>query len=212
MSKNQSSTAQMATSSLSASMAEFTVPSPLKFLVSNIKQIVTIQLNSENYAIWRLQTLKLLSANGFEGYLTGSQVPPADDSSTDFRLWKLVDQNLVSALYSTISPAILPYILNLATTNKIWKTIEGRLQPTNRSRVIQLKNELHNITMGDSSMQQYLAQVKGIVDNIAAAGSKVEIEDILHYILNGLPTVYNSFKTSIRTCQNPISLEVLYCC
>ncbi|PKU69865.1 hypothetical protein MA16_Dca011883 [Dendrobium catenatum] len=169
MSENQSSIAQTTTYSLSASMAEFTIPSPLKFLVSNIKQKVTIQLNNENYAIWRLLTLKLFSTNGFEGYLTGSQMPPADESSIDFRLWKLVDQNLVSVLFSTISPAILPYILNLTTAHEIWKTLEGRLQPTNRSRVIQLKNELHNVNMGDSSMQQYLAQVKGIVDNIAAA-------------------------------------------
>ncbi|PKU82824.1 Retrovirus-related Pol polyprotein from transposon TNT 1-94 [Dendrobium catenatum] len=192
MSENQSSIAQTKTSSLSSSMAKFTIPSPLKFLVSNIKQIVTIQLNNENYAIWRLQTLKLFSTNGFEGYLTGSQTSPADESSADFRPWKLVDQNLVSALFSTISPGILPYILNLTTAHEIWTTLEGRLQPTNRSRVIQLKNELHNVTMGDNSMQQYLAQVKSIVDNIAAAGSKVETEDILHYILNGLPAVCSS--------------------
>ncbi|PKU73263.1 Retrovirus-related Pol polyprotein from transposon TNT 1-94 [Dendrobium catenatum] len=85
-----------------------------------------------------------------------------------------------------------------------------RLQPTNRSRVIQLKNELHNIQMKDSSMTQYLAQVKTLVDNIAAAGSHVDTEDILMYILNGLPASYNFFKSSVRTSLLPISLETLY--
>ncbi|KAI0505062.1 hypothetical protein KFK09_016019 [Dendrobium nobile] len=200
---------QQQANSLSAAMADFTIPAPLKFLMSNIKHIVTTQLTNDNYAIWKVQTIKLFSANGFDGYLTGSQQPPSE-SSSDYRLWKLVDQNLVSALYSTISPTILPYILHLSSAQEIWKTLECRLQPTNRSRVIQLKNTLHNVSMGDSSMQAYLAQIKGLVDSIAAAESQVDTEDIIHYILNGLPAAYNSFCTSIRTCQTSISLEVLY--
>ncbi|PKU71914.1 Retrovirus-related Pol polyprotein from transposon TNT 1-94 [Dendrobium catenatum] len=64
--------------------------------------------------------------------------------------------------------------------------------------------------MKDRSMQQYLAQVKILVDNIASAGSKIDNEDIILYILNGLPSSYNSFKTAIRTSLNPIDLDVLY--
>ncbi|PKU64546.1 Retrovirus-related Pol polyprotein from transposon TNT 1-94 [Dendrobium catenatum] len=64
--------------------------------------------------------------------------------------------------------------------------------------------------MKDRSMQQYLTQIKHIVDNIAAAGSKIDNEDIILYTLNGLPTIYNSFKTAIRTSLTPISLEDFY--
>ncbi|KAI0524565.1 hypothetical protein KFK09_003942 [Dendrobium nobile] len=131
--------------------------------------------------------------------------------NADYMLWKLINQNLISALYSTISPSILPYILNMQSAQEIWRMLETKLQPTNHSRVIQLKNALHNLTMGDSSMQQYLAQIKSIVDSIAATGSRVDTEDILHYILNGLPIAYNSFSTSIRTCQSTISLYSLLC-
>ncbi|KAI0494921.1 hypothetical protein KFK09_025067 [Dendrobium nobile] len=44
-------------------------------------------------------------------YLTGASAKPAE-TSADYKLWKLIDQNLISALYSTVSPSILPYILN----------------------------------------------------------------------------------------------------
>ncbi|PKU78594.1 Retrovirus-related Pol polyprotein from transposon TNT 1-94 [Dendrobium catenatum] len=84
------------------------------------------------------------------------------------------------------------------------------MQPNIRSRVIQLKNELHNIQMNNSSMQQYLMQIKNLVDNIAVSGSKIDTEDIIIYILNGLPSSYNSFKTSIRTSLHPIDLDTLY--
>ncbi|PKU67943.1 Retrovirus-related Pol polyprotein from transposon TNT 1-94 [Dendrobium catenatum] len=59
-------------------------------------------------------------------------------------------------------------------------------------------------------MSQYLPEIKTLVDNIAAAGSQVDTEDIILYILNGLPPSYQSFKTAIRTMLTPISLDNLY--
>ncbi|PKU68153.1 5'-3' exoribonuclease 2 [Dendrobium catenatum] len=64
--------------------------------------------------------------------------------------------------------------------------------------------------MKDKTMQEYLTQIKNLVDNIAAAGSTLDIEDIILYTLNGLPPIYNPFKTAIQTSQHPISLDVLY--
>ncbi|XP_020705617.1 uncharacterized protein LOC110116412 [Dendrobium catenatum] len=111
---------------------------------------------------------------------------------------------------STISPSILPYIINLDSTSKIWTALENRFQSTNQSKVIQLKNELHNISMKTSTMTQYLTDIKALVDQIAAAGSVVDTEDIILYILNGLPPSYQAFKTAIRTMITPISLDDLY--
>ncbi|KAI0500261.1 hypothetical protein KFK09_018471 [Dendrobium nobile] len=59
-------------------------------------------------------------------------------------------------------------------------------------------------------MIQYLNEVKTIVDQIAAAGSTVDNEDIILYILNGLSMSYQSFKTYIRTMQTPLNLDQLY--
>ncbi|KAL0922309.1 hypothetical protein M5K25_006283 [Dendrobium thyrsiflorum] len=64
--------------------------------------------------------------------------------------------------------------------------------------------------MKDLPMQQYLSQIKNIVDNIAASGSTVDQEDIILYTLNGLPSTYNLFKTSICTSPLPIDLDTLY--
>ncbi|KAL0904327.1 hypothetical protein M5K25_026419 [Dendrobium thyrsiflorum] len=158
-------------------------------------------------------------ANGFEGHQNSSSPPPTrlllqPGNTTTlnpvYTQWLVVDQNLAAAICSTISAAILTYVLHLERCSDIWNTLELRLQASNRSRVIQLKNELHNITMKDLTMQQYLNNIKTLVDNIAAAGLKIDAEDILLYTLNGLPPSYKAFKTSIRTKVSPISLENLY--
>ncbi|PKU68969.1 hypothetical protein MA16_Dca002237 [Dendrobium catenatum] len=64
--------------------------------------------------------------------------------------------------------------------------------------------------MNTSTMQQYLAKVKNIVDTIAASGSTVDPKDIILHILNGLPASYNSIKTYIRSSLLPADLDALY--
>ncbi|KAL0918303.1 hypothetical protein M5K25_010303 [Dendrobium thyrsiflorum] len=194
------------------------IPSTLKFLVANLHHLVPIQLSQENYAIWRSHILKIFQANGFLSFLDSSSPPLLSDStifdpSTHQQRsiqWTLTDQNLSAAMCSTISQAVLPYVLNLNSTAAIWAALQTRFQSTNRSKVIQLKNELHSVSLKNGSMMQYLSDIKAIVDQIAAAGSGVDTEDIILYILNGLPSTYQSFKTAIRTMLCPISLDQLY--
>lgn len=59
-------------------------------------------------------------------------------------------------------------------------------------------------------MIQYLTEIKKLVDQIASAGSTIDSEDIILYILNGLTPAYQSFKTYIRNSPSPIRLENLY--
>ncbi|PKU76535.1 Retrovirus-related Pol polyprotein from transposon TNT 1-94 [Dendrobium catenatum] len=197
-------------STVSGQDFELIIPVHLKFLISNIKNLVPTLLTSENYSIWRLQLYQHFAANGYEGHLSGISLCPPDSAVLDQSRWRLIDRNLVSALLSTISPGILPYVITLRTAHDVWITLERRLQPTNRARVIQLKNELHQIRMADRTMQQNFDQIKKLVDNIAAAGSTVDTEDIVLYILNGLPAGYNSFKSAIRASLQPIILDDLY--
>ncbi|PKU87036.1 Retrovirus-related Pol polyprotein from transposon TNT 1-94 [Dendrobium catenatum] len=59
-------------------------------------------------------------------------------------------------------------------------------------------------------MTDYLSEIKNIVDQIASAGSVIDGEDVIHYILNGLPQPYQSFKSAIRTYPLPLSLDQIY--
>ncbi|KAI0523253.1 hypothetical protein KFK09_005647 [Dendrobium nobile] len=210
MAEEDSTGSRQNISTISNRETDLLIPPHLKFLISNIKNLVPTSLTSENYSIWRLQLFQHFSANGLDDHLTGHSVCPPETDEPERHRWTLVDRNLVSTLLSTISSSILPYVISLRMAHDVWTTLECRLQPTNRSRVIQLKNELHQVQMCDQTMHQYLDQIKKIVDNIAAAGSTVDNEDIVLYILNGLPTAYNPFKTAIRTSLHPINLDDLY--
>ncbi|KAI0489219.1 hypothetical protein KFK09_029061 [Dendrobium nobile] len=210
MADQESLASLISSSTTTTKLPDLIIPTSLKFLISNIKTLVLLPLSSENYHIWRLQLLQTFMANGFAGFLTGESPCPTDHIIADYNKWRLIDRNLISALFSTISAAVLPYVLSSSTAQEVWQILEKRMQPTNRSRVIQLKNELHHIQMRNSSMQQYLMQIKNLVDNIAVSGSQLDTDDIILYILNGLPSTYNSFKTAIHTSLQPIDLDTLY--
>ncbi|XP_020692489.1 uncharacterized protein LOC110106810 [Dendrobium catenatum] len=204
-------------SSLPPSPSPTTVTTPdiiilatLKFLISNIKNLIPNQLTIEKYAIWRTQILQQFSANGYAGHLSGSTTQPSDATFAEHTTWNLIDSNLISTLFSTITPSILPYVITASTAQEIWKILEHRLQPSSRSRVLQLKNELHHVQMKNLSMQQYLSHIKNIVDTIAASGSKIDHEDIILHSLNELQLPYNSFKAAFRTSSLPADLDNLY--
>lgn len=120
----------------------------------------------------------------------------------NYNTWMLINQNLVVALYSTISSLLLSYVLNLDSCIEIWLTIEKRLQSLNRSRILQLKNELHHLSMKGKMMTQYLSEIKSKCDAIFVYGSTLSLKDIIHYTLNGLPSSYQAFKNSIHTNLN----------
>ncbi|PKU75385.1 Retrovirus-related Pol polyprotein from transposon TNT 1-94 [Dendrobium catenatum] len=174
--------------------------------MSTIKNVITIQLTPENHLTWKSQILKVFRANCFEGYLDGSTpCPPRQLSSTTgtlttntlYSTWMLIDQNLAAALFSTISAPLLPYVLNLESCSEIWQMIGKRLQLSNRSRILQIKNDLNFISMANKTMQQYLTEIKQKVDALTVAGYTLHSEDIIMNTLNGLPASYQGFKTAI---------------
>ena len=124
--------------------------------------------------------------------------------------WEKTDQFLVIALNSTISSSILPYVIHLDHYHQIWQTLETRLNSHTRQHIIQLKNDLHNIKKQDQSIQQYLNNIHIKVNSLAAVGSPPDPEDVILYVLNGLPHTYDAFAIAIRTRASSITVDELY--
>ncbi|KAH0462301.1 hypothetical protein IEQ34_009876 [Dendrobium chrysotoxum] len=64
----------------------------------------------------------------------------------------------------------------------------------------QLKNELHQLHMGDKCMFDIVMDVGIIIDP----------EDIILYTLNGKPSSYHAYKISIQIKLQPICFDNLY--
>ncbi|WVZ63086.1 hypothetical protein U9M48_012751 [Paspalum notatum var. saurae] len=127
------------------------------------------------------------------GILDGSSVQPAatlrvekaDKSSTEevenpaYVTWISQDQQVLSYLLSTMTREIL-------------------IQVSSFNHAAQLSRE----KKGDSSASAYYTKMKSLADEMGAAGKKLEDDDIISYILNGLDSDYNPFVSSMAVKDN----------
>ncbi|XP_020582352.1 uncharacterized protein LOC110025978 [Phalaenopsis equestris] len=64
--------------------------------------------------------------------------------------------------------------------------------------------------MKDHTIAEYLMVIRSLVDHIAVASSQLDAEEVILYILNGMPPSYNAFKIVFHTSLQLIALDNLY--
>lgn len=62
----------------------------------------------------------------------------------------------------------------------------------------------------DETIDSYVKRIKEIKDKLTNVSSTVNDEDIVIYALNGLPTEYNIFRTSMRTRSQSVTFDELH--
>jgi hypothetical protein len=97
-----------------------------------------------------------------------------------------------------MSPDILAQVVGLEHASEVWATVEDIFSSQSRARVNMLRGALSNTKKLDLTADRYIAKMKGFVSELAAAGKKVDDDEVKGYILNGLDSAYNPLVTSVN--------------
>ena len=181
---------------------------------------MTLKLDYGNYIVWKHQIEAILDTYSMIDVLDDSNSAPnrfLKDSSGNFTsevnpafiAWKNREQAMFTFLNSTLSPAILALTVGQKSTRGVWKVLEKRFTSVSRSHVMSLRNELNAIKKGVDSIDGYFQKIKQSRDRLAAVSMFVDDEELLHIILDGLPSEYDSFSSAIRTRSDVLSVEEL---
>ena len=73
-----------------------------------------------------------------------------------------------------------------------------------------LKKQLHDVKKNTDSVSQYLQRIKEARDKLATVGTIVDEEDLLHIVLKGLPSEYESFSSAMLTESESIPFKELH--
>lgn len=142
----------------------------------NIKHVfpIVLKLGQMNYAIWRLLFEIHCIGYGVADHLTPPVLPsssfaekPTENAIpiTKTPTWQRNDSIVKSLIYATLSLPLLHLIFKKKTPAcEVWVTIENALRDNKNNKVMQLDNELRNISVGDSSMVDYCNRVKYLAD------------------------------------------------
>ena len=96
------------------------------------------------------------------------------------------------------------------TASRIWKVILNRYTSISRSSIVNLKCELNSIKKNSDSVTQYLQKIKEARDKLVSVGVFIDDEEILHIILQGLPSDFHSFTSAMLTKNEAVRFEELH--
>ena len=69
---------------------------------------------------------------------------------------------------------------------------------------------LATASKGASTVVEYFTKMKGLADEMASAGRKLEDEELVSYILTGLDSDFNSVVSAVVARVEPITVPKLY--
>ncbi|OMO54374.1 NB-ARC domain-containing protein [Corchorus capsularis] len=136
----------------------------------------------------------------------------SEQSSTiSYSEWQKKDQFVLSCLKATLSPSAQAQVLGLTSSRQVWTTLETIFNQQCQAKLDLLRDELQSINKGSMSIEEYLAKIKSIADNLAAINNPISDSELVTRTLNGLPHTmeYQPIVVAIENRENPISFNDL---
>ncbi|KAF5445774.1 hypothetical protein F2P56_034799 [Juglans regia] len=182
----------------------------------NASQQITARLTPTNFPSCHAQFESFLLSYNLYGYVTGTHMCPPQPTTTDvaasaaYQLWFRQDKLILSAILTSVSPAVIPLIATLKTSHQAWTKLTKIYASRSRTRVMQLKEDLTLSQCGTRTILEYLHSVKTIADEHALIDAPLSQDDITLYVLHGLGSECLNIVAPIRARESSISFEKLH--
>jgi hypothetical protein len=175
---------------------------------------VSEKLTQDNFLLWKAQVVPAVRGAQLIGFLEGTKEKPAEttkekEPNPAYQAW-LTQDALLSYLNSSLSKEVLAQVATCTTSHEVWKEINNMYASQSRARVMHLRGKLATTRKKDMTAAAYFAKMKGYADEMAAAGKRLEDDDVVSYILTGLDSDYNALVETVSSRTEPISLSDLY--
>ena len=172
--------------------------------------------------MWRAQVLLAIRGTRLVGILDGSILQPSSTIKTQkadqtieevdnpaYNRWIEQDQHLLSYLLSSMTKEILVQVSSCEHAAEVWSAVTDMFASQSKSRILQIRSQLSREKKGDSSAAAYYSKMKSLADELAAVGRRLDDDEIIEYILNGLNADYNPFVSSMVSKEN-LTLSDMY--
>jgi hypothetical protein len=116
----------------------------------------------------------------------------------------------MSLISATLSPSAHSLVIGQSSAHGMWTVLLKRYISVSCSNIMNLKKQLHDVKKNTDTITQYLQCIKEAIDKLAAVGNLVDDEDLLHIMLKGLPSEYESFSSAMLTKNESVSFEELH--
>lgn len=184
---------------------------------------VTEKLTRTNYVLWRVQITPQLRGAGVFGYADGSTLEPArflpgkDKDGKDSTepnplhpIWVREDQQVLGYLLNNLSKEVLVQVTAITTTHALWTTLAAMFSSQSLSRVNNIRTALLHAQKGTQPVATFFAHMRGLADELAAAGKPLQDDEIVSYIIHALDMEYQPLVSALDARTSPVTLDELF--
>ena len=183
----------------------------------------TEKLARGNYLLWKAQVMPALRGMQVTGPLRGSDAAPPKTTEVTkvdkitaiepiplYGPWLLKDQQVLSYLLNSLTQEILAQVIDKDSTSDLWTALTTLFAVQSQSRITNIRMAISNTKKGNMSSNAFIAKMKNLGDELAAAGRPVTDPKMVDYILAGLDRDYDPIVAAIGAIKNSISVDDLF--
>ncbi|CAN6452825.1 unnamed protein product [Victoria cruziana] len=191
-----------------------------------LSQLITNKLTHDNYLIWKRQIVPFIRGRGLYDHLDRRYpAPPSmllqetvegdgkiityEVPNPEYDKWVERDQTLVAYITATLSERVLQTIPDDTTAFDLWILLANSYAQVSEARILQLKWQFQSLRKGTKSINNFLADMIVITDQLVAISSPISDKEMVQQVLGSLGTDYHVFRTTMRMLPRLPSFEDL---
>lgn len=177
------------------------------------------KLTPTNFSVWRTQLHSALIGFDLLHHINNHNVKPAtipdseDSAKTipnpEFLIWYRQDQLILNAILGSCSPEIQTHISTVNSSKEAWDRLCALFANKSRSRIMSLKEKLHDNPRGTRSISEYMRDVRATADALAIVDAPLAEEDLIIHALKGVGNEFNHVAEGVRIRDTPITFDEL---
>jgi hypothetical protein len=189
--------------------------------VVNITSSITIRLTQKLHDLEGAGR-PLLHSNLLMGYVDGSLVCPPTHTVVDqggamvpqpnpaYQHWIQQDQAVLSAFVSSMTESFVGMVMFASTSREAWETLAGAFAATSFARSSGLRQQMAEMKKRDMTITVYFTEMKALADELTSIGQPLRDDELVSYILPGLPKEYDALYEVINNRTTPMPIRDLY--
>lgn len=187
---------------------------------------ISEKLTKHNHSLWSAQILTTLRGAQLDGHLSGTTEAPAAEiekeegdkkikimvSNPAYKAWFAQDLQVLGFLFSSLTREILQQVAGATTAAQAWSMIGDMFSTKSKAGSINVLLALTMTQKSPMTISEYIAKMRSLADEMAAAGEPLDDEELVAYIINGLDSDFDAVVEGIMATERiaPPSVSHVY--